>query len=188
MNIPQRVGREIKRVLRVTRRVLGVTAGLESDDSDDEMGKNYADGAQTVCSVRRPRSESWSTAPSPGPLTRQTSLPDLREISTRPQVDVEKIREPFGEVRVRPASTPEPRRAREPISVGPPENLRTTSATRDINSNHTEGKTNLVVRTADIKPTYRLIEPPPRVSVIYCQNNISNVMRRGKSLDYPKLV
>ena len=165
----------------MTRRVLGVTAGLESDDSDDEMGKNYADGAQTMCSVRRPRSESWSTAPSPGPLTRQTSLPDLREISTRPQVDVEKIRKPFGEVRARPARTPEPRRAREPTSVEPPENERTTEAARDFNGNRADDKMDLAISVWDIKPRYRLVEPRPRVSITQCHNNISNVVRQGKS-------
>ena len=178
MNITQRVGREIKRqIRRVTRQVMGMTAGWESDDPDNETNKNYADGAQT-----RPRSESWTRTPSPGPMARQASLPDLREISTRPQVDVEKIREPFGEVRVRPASTPEPRRAREPISVGSTGNKRTTAAARDVNSNLTEEKMNLAVKLWDIKPTYRLVEPPPRVSVIHCQNNISNVMRQGISL------
>ena len=178
MNITQRVGREIKRqIRRVTRQVMGMTAGWESDDPDNETNKNYADGAQT-----RPRSESWTRTPSPGPMARQASLPDLREISTRPQVDVEKIREPFGEVFVRPARTPEPRRAREPSSVGPPGDKRSTTTAWDFNGNRAEDKMHLAIDTWDIKPTYRLVEPPPRVSVIHCQNNISNVVRQGKSL------
>ena len=177
MNITQRVGREIKRqIRRVTRQVMGMTAGWESDDPDEETMKNYADDAQT-----RPRSESWTRAPSPGPMTRQASLPDLREISTRPQIDVEKIREPFGEVFVRPARTPEPRRAREPIPVGPQEDVRSTMAAWDFNGNHAEDKMNLAVSVWDIKPKYRLVEPRPRVSITQCQNNISNVVRQGKS-------
>ena len=57
MNITQRVGREIKRqIRRVTRQVMGMTDGWDSDDSNEEATKNYADVAQST--VRRPRSES----------------------------------------------------------------------------------------------------------------------------------
>ena len=108
-------------------------------------------------------------------------MPDLREISTSPQVDVEKIREPFGEVRARPARTPEPRRAREPTPVEPPENVRTTEAARDFNGNLAEDKMNLAVSVWDIKPKYRLVEPRPRVSITQCRDNISNVVRLRKS-------
>ena len=177
MSITQRVGREIKRqIRRVTRQVMGMTAGWESDDPDEETMKNYADDAQT-----RPRSESWTRAPSPGPMTRQASLPDLREISTRPQVDVEKFRRPFGEVQVRPARAPEPRRAREPTPVEPPENVRTTETARDMNGNRAGDKMNLAVSVWDIKPRYRLVEPRPRVSITQCRDNISDVVRPRKS-------
>ena len=177
MNITQRVGREIKRqIRRVTRQVMGMTDGWESDDPDNETNKNYADGAQT-----RPRSESWTRTPSPGPMARQASLPDLREISTRPQVDVEKIREPFGEVSVRPARAPEPRRAEERRSVEPPNDVRTTKFARDRNANWVDNKMDLAVAGWDIKPRYRLVEPRPRVSIIQRRNNISNVVRQRKS-------
>ena len=176
MNIP-RIGREIRRrVRRVTRRVLlGITAGLTSDDSDDEMGMDYANIAQST--VRRPRSESWSAAPSPEPLTRWASLPDLRVIETSPQVNVEKIRQPLGDVRVRRARAPEPRRT----SVGPPENERTTKIARDFNGNWAGNKMDLAVAGWDIKPRYRLVEPRPRVSITQCRDNISNVVTQGKS-------
>ena len=182
MNIP-RIGREIRRrVRRVTRRVLlGVTAGLASDDSDEEMGMNYADVAQTTCSEGRPRSESWSTAPSPERLTRRTSLPDLRVIATTPQVDVEKIRRPLGEGHVRPARTPEPRRTGDRTSVEPPEDVRTTESARDFNGNWAGNKMDLAVSGWDIKPRYRLVEPRPRVSITQCRDNISNVVRQRKS-------
>ena len=171
MNITQRVGREIKRqIRRVTRQVMGMTAGWESDDSDEETNKNYANIAQS-----RPRSESWSRAPSPEPLTRRRSLPDLRVISATPQVSMEKIRQPLGEVR--PARAPEPRRT----SVGPPENERTTKIARDVNGNLAGNKMDLAVSGWDIKPRYRLVEPRPRVSITQCRDNISNVVRQRKS-------
>ena len=178
MNIP-RIGREIRRrVRRVTRRVLlGITAGLTSDDSDDEMGMNYANIAQST--VRRPRSESWSAAPSPKPLTRRASLPDLRVIATSPQVDVDKIRQPL--VDVRPARAPEPRRAEDRRSVEPPDNARTTEVARDLNGNWAGNKMDLAVSGWDIKPRYRLVEPRPRVSITQCRDNISNVVRQRKS-------
>ena len=178
MNIP-RIGREIRRrVRRVTRRVLlGITAGLTSDDSDDEMGMNYANIAQST--VRRPRSESWSAAPSPKPLTRRASLPDLRVIATSPQVDVDKIRQPL--VDVRPARAPEPRRAEERRSVEPPDDVRTTKFARDLNDNWAGNKMDLAVAGWDIKPRYRLVEPRPRVSITQCRDNISNVVTQRKS-------
>ena len=177
MNITQRVGREIKRqIRRVTRQVMGMTAGWESDDSDEETNKNYANIAQS-----RPRSESWSRAPSPEPLTKKRSLPDLRVINATPQVDVEKIRQPFGEVRVRPARAPEPRRAEEGRSVEPPDEVRTTKFARDLNGNWAGNKMDLAVAGWDIKPRYRLVEPRPRVSITQCRDNISNVVRQRKS-------
>ena len=180
MNITQRVGREIKRqVRRVTRRVMGMTDGWESDDSNEEASKNYADGAQSS-SRRRGQSESRSAAPSPGPLSRRASLPSLRVISATPQVNVEKIRQPLGEVRR--ARAPEPRRT----SVEPPEDVRSTMAARDFNGNFAEKKMNLAVKVWDIKPTYRLVEPPPRVSIIQCQNNISMLSGKGNPQDDPK--
>ena len=54
MNITQRVGREIKRqIRRVTRQVMGMTDGWDSDDSNEEAIKNYANVAQSTCSRRR---------------------------------------------------------------------------------------------------------------------------------------
>ena len=178
MNIP-RIGREIRRrVRRVTRRVLlGITAGLTSDDSDDEMGMNYANIAQST--ERRPRSESWSRAPSPEPLTRRRSLPDLRVISATPQVNVEKIRQPLGNVR--PARAPEPRQAEERRSVEPPDVVRTTKFARDRNGNWADNKMDLAVAGWDIKPRYRLVERRPRVSITQCRDNISNVVTQRKS-------
>ena len=190
MNI-HRIGREVRRrVRRVTRSILlGVTAGLASDDSDEEMGMNYANIAQSTSSERRPRSESWSRAPSPEPLTKRKSLPDLRVISATPQVDVEKIRQSFGEVRVRPAGAPEPRRAREPEprraeerrSVEPPNDVRTTKFARDRNGNWVDNKMDLAVAGWDIKPRYRLVERRPRVSITQCCDNISDVVTQRKS-------
>ena len=175
MNITQRVGREIKRqIRRVTRQVMGMTAGWESDDPDEETNKNYANIAQS-----RPRSESWSRAPSPEPLTRRKSLPDLRVISATPQVSVEKIRQPLG--KVRPARAPEPRRAEDRSSVEPPDNARTTEVARDLNGNWAGNKMDLAVAGWDIKPRYRLVEPRPRVSITQCRDNISNVVRQRKS-------
>ena len=188
MNITQRVGREIKRqIRRVTRQVMGMTAGWESDDSDEETMKNNANVAQST--ERRARSEEGSRAPSPELLTRRKSLPDLRVISATPQVDVEKIRQSFGEVRVRPAGAPEPRRAREPEprraeerrSVEPPNDVRTTKFARDRNGNWADNKMELAVAGWDIKPRYRLVEPRPRVSITYCRDNISNVVTQRKS-------
>ena len=178
MNI-HRIGREVRRrVRRVTRSILlGVTAGLMSDDSDEEMGMDYANIAQSTSSERRPRSETWSRAPSPEPLTKRRSLPDLRVISATPQVNVEKIRQPLGDVRVRRARAPEPRRT----SVGPPENERTTKIARDFNGNWADNKMDLAVAGWDIKPRYRLVEPRPRVSITQCRDNISNVVRQRKS-------
>ena len=176
MNITQRVGREIKRqIRRVTRQVMGMTDGWDSDDSNEEAIKNYANVAQST--ERRPRSEEGSRAPSPELLTRRASLPDLRTIATSPQVDVEKIRQPLGEVRVRRARAPEPRRT----SVGPPENERTTKIARDVNGNLAGNKMDLAVSGWDIKPRYRLVEPRPRVSITQCRDNISNVVRQRKS-------
>ena len=178
MNITQRVGREIKRqIRRVTRQVMGMTDGWDSDDSNDEATKNYADVAQST--VRRPRSESWSAAPSPEPLTRWASLPDLRVVATSPQVDVNKIRQPLGNVR--PARAPEPRRAEEKRSVEPPDDVRTTKFARDRNGNWAGNKMDLAVAGWDIKPRYRLVEPRPRVSITQCRDNISNVVRQRKS-------
>ena len=175
MNITQRVGREIKRqIRRVTRQVMGMTAGWESDDSDEETNKNYANIAQS-----RPRSESCSRAPSPEPLTRRASLPDLRVIATSPQVDVDKIRQPL--VDVRPARAPEPRRAEERRSVEPPDEVRTTKFARDLNGNWAGNKMDLAVAGWDIKPRYRLVEPRPRVSITYRRDNISSVVRQRKS-------
>ena len=180
MNITQRVGREIKRqIRRVTRQVMGMTAGWESDDSDEETMKNNANVAQST--ERRPRSEEGSRAPPPEPLTRRKSLPDLRVISATPQVDVEKIRQSFGEVRVRPAGAPEPRRAEERRSVEPPNNVRTTKFARDRNGNWADNKMDLAVAGWDIKPRYRLVEPRPRVSITQCCDNISNVVTQRKS-------
>ena len=153
---------------------------MESDDSDDE-GEVYADALDVTSSRRRGQSESRSAAPSPGPLSRRASLPSLREISTRPQVDVEKFRKPFGEVQVRPARAPEPRRAREPTPVEPPESERTTKAARDFNGNWAGNKMDLAVAGWDIKPRYRLVEPRPRVSITQCCDNISNVVTQRKS-------
>ena len=178
MNITQRVGREIKRqIRRVTRQVMGMTDGWDSDDSNEEATKNYADVAQST--VRRPRSESWSAAPSPEPLTRWASLPDLRVVATSPQVDVNKIRQPLGNVR--PARAPEPRRAEERRSVEPPDDVRTTKFARDRNGNWADNKMDLAVAGWDIKPRYRLVEPRPRVSITQCRDNISNVVRQRKS-------
>ena len=178
MNITQRVGREIKRqIRRVTRQVMGMTDGWDSDDSNDEATKNYADVAQST--VRRPRSESWSAAPSPEPLTRWASLPDLRVVATSPQVDVNKIRQPLGNVR--PARAPEPRRAEEKRSVEPPDDVRTTKFARDRNGNWADNKMDLAVAGWDIKPRYRLVEPRPRVSITQCRDNISNVVTQRKS-------
>ena len=162
---------------------------MMSDDSDEEMGTDYANIAQSTSSERRPRSETWSRAPSPEPLTKRRSLPDLRVISATPQVNVEKFREPFGEVRVRPAGAPEPRRAREPEprraeerrSVEPPDEVRTTKFARDLNDNWVGNKMDLAVAGWDIKPRYRLVEPRPRVSITYCRDNISSVVRQRKS-------
>ena len=174
MNITQRVGREIKRqIRRVTRQVMGMTDGWDSDDSNEEAIKNYANVAQSM--ERRPRSEEGSRAPSPEPLTRRRSLPDLRVISASPQVDINKIRQPLGNVR--PARAPEPRRT----SVGPPENERTTKIARDFNGNWAGNKMDLAVAGWDIKPRYRLVEPRPRVSITQCRDNISNVVRQRKS-------
>ena len=178
MNITQRVGREIKRqIRRVTRQVMGMTDGWDSDDSNDEATKNYADVAQST--VRRPRSESWSAAPSPEPLTRWASLPDLRVVATSPQVDVNKIRQPLGNVR--PARAPEPRRAEERRSVEPPDDVRTTKFARDRNGNWADNKMDLAVAGWDIKPRYRLVERRPRVSITQCRDNISNVVTPRKS-------
>ena len=178
MNITQRVGREIKRqIRRVTRQVMGMTDGWDSDDSNDEGTKNYADVAQST--VRRPRSESWSAAPSPEPLTRWASLPDLRVVATSPQVDVNKIRQPLGNVR--PARAPEPRRAEERRSVEPPDDVRTTKFARDRNGNWAADKMDIAVSGWDIKPRYRLVERRPRVSITQCRDNISNVVTQRKS-------
>ena len=184
MNITQRVGREIKRqIRRVTRQVMGMTDGWDSDDSNEEAIKNHANVAQST--ERRARSEEGSRAPSPEPLTRRKSLPDLRVISATPQVDVEKIRQSFGEVRVRPAGAPEPRRARAPephrSSVEPPDNVRTTEVARDLNGNWADNKMNLAVAGWDIKPRYRLVERRPRVSITQCCDNIANVVTQRKS-------
>ena len=176
MNITQRVGREIKRqIRRVTRQVMGMTAGWESDDPDEEAIKNHANVAQST--ERRSRSEEGSRAPSPEPLTRKKSLPDLRVISATPQVDVEKIRQSFGEVRVRRARAPEPHRS----SVEPPDNARTTKVARDLNGNWAGNKMDLAVAGWDIKPRYRLVERRPRVSITQCRDNISNVVTQRKS-------
>ena len=181
MNITQRVGREIKRqVRRVTRRVMGMTDGWESDDSNEEAIKNYADDAQTRAR-RRGQSESRSAAPSPGPPSRRASLPSLRVISATPQVNVEKIRQPLGEVQVRRARAPEPRRAEDRTSVEPPEDVRSTMFARDFNGNQANNKMDLAVSGWDIKPRYRLVEPRPRVSITQCRDNISNVVRQRKS-------
>ena len=178
MNITQRVGREIKRqIRRVTSQVMGMTDGWDSDDSNEEATKNYADVAQST--VRRPRSESWSAAPSPEPLTRWASLPDLRVVATSPQVDVNKIRQPLGNAR--PARAPEPRRAEERSSVEPPDDERTTKFARDRNGNWADNKMDLAVAGWDIKPRYRLVERRPRVSITQCRDNISNVFRQRKS-------
>ena len=178
MNITQRVGREIKRqIRRVTRQVMGMTDGWDSDDSNEEAIKNYADVAQST--VRRPRSESWSAATSPEPLTRWASLPDLRVVATSPQVDVNKIRQPLGNVR--PARAPEPRRAEERRSVEPPDDVRTTKFARDRNGNWADNKMDLAVAGWDIKPRYRLVERRPRVSITQCRDNISNVVTQRKS-------
>ena len=178
MNITQRVGREIKRqIRRVTRQVMGMTDGWDSDDSNEEAIKNCADVAQST--VRRPRSESWSAAPSPEPLTRWASLPDLRVVATSPQVDVNKIRQPLGNVR--PARAPEPRPAEERSSVEPPDVVRTTKFARDRNGNWADNKMDLAVAGWDIKPRYRLVEPRPRVSITQCRDNISNVVTQRKS-------
>ena len=178
MNITQRVGREIKRqIRRVTRQVMGMTDGWDSDDSNEEAIKNYANVAQSM--ERRPRSEEGSRAPSPEPLTRRKSLPDLRVISATPQVNVEKIRQPLGNVR--PARAPEPRRAEERRSVEPPDDVRTTKFARDRNGNWAGNKMDLAVAGWDIKPRYRLVEPRPRVSITQCRDNISNVVRQRKS-------
>ena len=99
---------------------------------------------------------------------------------------MEKIREPLGEVRARPARTPEPRRAREPTPVEPPESERTTKAARDMNGNWAGDKMILAVSMWDIKPRYRLVEPRPRVSIIHCQNNISMLSGKGNPQDDPK--
>ena len=199
MNITQRVGREIKRqIRRVTRQVMGMTDGWDSDDSNDEATKNYADVAQSR--VRRPRSESWSAAPSPEPLTRWASLPDLRVIAASPQTDVEKIKAPLGDVNVRRARAPEPRRAEGWTSGGrprdvrstmiategrrsvePPDDVRTTKFARDRNGNWADNKMELAVAGWDIKPRYRLVEPRPRVSIAQCRDNISNVVTQRKS-------
>ena len=180
MNITQRVGREIKRqIRRVTRQVMGMTDGWDSDDSNEEATKNYADVAQST--VRRPRSESWSAAPSPEPLTRWASLPDLRTIEPSPQVDVEKIRQPLGEVRVWRARAPEPRRGEGRRSVEPPDDVRTTKFARDRNGNWANNRMDLAVAGWDIKPRYRLVESRPRVSINQCRDNMSNVVTPRKS-------
>ena len=199
MNITQRVGREIKRqIRRVTRQVMGMTDGWDSDDSNEEAIKNYANVAQST--KRRPRSEEGSRAPSPELLTRRASLPDLRTIETSPQVDVEKIRQPLGEVRVWRARAPEPRRTEGWTSVGrpgdvrstmfanegrrsvePPDDVRTTKFARDRNGNWANNKMDLAVAGWDIKPRYRLVEPRPRVSITQCRDNISNVVTQRKS-------
>ena len=198
MNITQRVGREIKRqIRRVTRQVMGMTDGWDSDDSNDEATKNYADVAQ---STRRPRSESWSAAPSLKLREKQTSLPDLRVISATPQTDVEKIKAPLSDVNVRRARAPEPRRAEGWTSIGrpgdvrstmfatedrrsvePPDDVRTTKFARDRNGNWADNKMDLAVAGWDIKPRYRLVEPRPRVSITQCRDNISNVVTQRKS-------
>ena len=178
MNITQRVGREIKRqIRRVTRQVMGMTDGWDSDDSNEEAMKNYANVAQSM--ERRPRSEEGSRAPSLKPLEKRTSLPDLRVIATSPQVDVNKIRQPLGNVR--PARAPEPRQAEERSSVEPPDSARTTKVARDLNGNWAGNKMDLAVAGWDIKPRYRLVEPRPRVSITQCRDNISNVVRQRKS-------
>ena len=199
MNITQRVGREIKRqIRRVTRQVMGMTDGWDSDDSNEEAIKNYANVAQSM--ERRPRSEEGSRAPSPEPLTRRRSLPDLRVISATPQTDVEKIKAPLGDVNVRRARAPEPRRAEGWTSVGrpgdvrstmfatedrrsvePPDDVRTTKFARDRNGNWADNKMDLAVAGWDIKPRYRLVEPRPRVSITQCRDNISNVVTQRKS-------
>ena len=179
MNITQRVGREIKRqIRRVTRQVMGMTDGWDSDDSNEEAIKNYADVAQ---STRRPRSEEGSRAPSPELLTRRPSLPDLRVIETSQQVDVNKIRAPLGEVRVWRARAPEPRRGEGWTSVGRPGDVRTTKFARDRNGNWANNTLDLAVAGWDIKPRYRLVEPRPRVSITQCRDNISNVVTQRKS-------
>ena len=178
-----RISRQVRRALRVARSVLGLSAGpyLESDDSEDELFVDALDISATTGRRRRaksaPRPVQPAATPSPGPLSRRTSLPDLREVAESPQVSVEKLREQFDDVHVRPSSPPQG--ASSPTSVGSGENERTTAAAiegqpgpspRDVNGNHTEEKPNLAVRLMDIKPRFRLVEPPPRVSIICCQN------------------
>ena len=154
-----------------TRSFLGLSAGarLESDDSDDELFAKALDISVTTGRRRRAKSAPRPVQPaatpspgppSPGPLSRRTSLPDLREVAESPQVSVEKLREQFDDVYVRPSSPPQG--ASSPTSVGSGENERTTAAAID---NHTEEKPNLAVRLLDIKPRFRLVEPPPRLSV-----------------------
>ena len=166
-----------------TRSFLGLSAGarLESDDSDDKLFAKTLDISATTGRRRRAKSAPRPVQPaatpspgppSPGPLSRRTSLPDLREVAESPQVSVEKLREQFDDVHVRPSSPPQG--ASSPTSVGSGENERTTAAAiegqpgpspRDVNDNHTEEKPNLAVRLLDIKPRFRLVEPPPRLSV-----------------------
>ena len=201
MNI-HRIGREVRRrVRRVTRSILlGVTAGLMSDDSDEEMGMDYANNAQSTSSERRPRSETRSRTPSTEPLTKRRSLPDLRVISATPQTDVEKIKAPLGDVIVRRARAPEPRRTEGWTSVGrpgdvrsttfvtegrttvePPGDVRSTMAAQDFNGNRAADKMDIAVSGWDIKPRYRLVERRPRVSITQCRDNISNVVTQRKS-------
>ena len=85
-----------------------------------------------------------------------------------PQVNVEMFKEPFGDVPVQPPTPPELRRSSSPTSVGLATVERTTAAAieesrpRDVNGNHTEEKPNLAVRLQDIKPRFRVVEPPKR--------------------------
>ena len=161
----------------MTRSFLGLSAGarLESDDSDDELFAKALDINATTGQRRRARSEPRPTQPaaslSPGPPSRRTSLPDLRELTEAPPPTPLELRRSSSPTSVGLATvetTTALRRSSSPTSVGLATVETTTAAAieesrpRDVNGNHTEEKPNLAVRLQDIKPRFRVVEPPKR--------------------------
>ena len=93
------------------RVMIGIGAGarLENDNSDDENMVAMLEISHSTGLRRRPRSQPRPTAPpSPTPLRRHPSLPDLRELTEAPETDTAALFEPLALPPVRPSTPPSP--------------------------------------------------------------------------------
>ena len=141
-----RFARKVRRALRIARAIIGISAGgLESDESEDENMAAMLDISHSTGLRRRASSQPPPAAPVPF-LSPHPSLPDLRELTEAPEMDVAALYVSLAPSPVRPSTSPSVRPSTTPTPVGLTTSPRSTTA---------------AVGERDVAPLYMPLAPPP---------------------------